>query len=160
MARKAFFSFHFEDDLWRASVVRSAWEADDTREASGFWEPGLWTRAKDRGSDAVARLIDEALEDTCVTIVLIGAHTATRRWVRYQIVESLRRGNGLLGVRIHRIRDRRGDIAKRGASPFEALTDDAGRRLSLLHPVYDCSADEGLRNLPSWAAAAAAKVRQ
>ena len=45
MARRVFFSFHYERDIWRANVVRNSWVTQD-REAAGFWDASLWEEAK------------------------------------------------------------------------------------------------------------------
>ena len=36
MARRAFFSFHYENDVWRANIVRNSWVTKIDREAAGF----------------------------------------------------------------------------------------------------------------------------
>ena len=41
MARRVFFSFHYERDIWRANVVRNSWLTKD-REAAGFFDASLW----------------------------------------------------------------------------------------------------------------------
>jgi hypothetical protein len=57
----------------------------------------------------VKRLIDRGLEGTTVTCVLIGEHTAKRKFVTYEIQQSIKRGNGLLGIHINNIKDIKGD---------------------------------------------------
>ena len=68
----------------------------------------MWEEAKRKGDDAIRRLIDDGLIGTTVTAVLIGWETWARRWVNYEIERSLARGNGLVGVFIHQIRDQYG----------------------------------------------------
>jgi len=50
---------------------------------------------------------------------LIGAETYTRRWVRYEIIKSFDKGNGLLGIYIHKIKDQYGKTDSKGKNPFE-----------------------------------------
>ena len=38
MARRVFFSFHYEKDIWRASQVRNSWVTKPDRESAGFWD--------------------------------------------------------------------------------------------------------------------------
>ncbi len=45
MARRVFFSFHYERDIWHANVVRNSWITQD-REAAVFWDASLWEEAK------------------------------------------------------------------------------------------------------------------
>ena len=138
MARRVFFSFHYEQDIWRANVCRNSWVTQD-REAAGFFDASLWEEAKKKGDDAIKGLIDEGLAGTSVTAVLIGAQTANRTYVKYEIDQSLERGNGLLGVQIHMIKDREGN------------TDEAGRNpLPAGYPVYRWFRDDGYTNFGKW----------
>ncbi|MCC6756320.1 MAG: TIR domain-containing protein [Solirubrobacterales bacterium] len=123
MARKVFFSFHYQRDLWRVNVVRNSAMIEGVS-AAGFHDQSLWEETKKRGDDAVRRLIDTGLEGTTVTVVLIGAETANRRYVSYEIDKSVARGNGLLGVRINNIKDENGCTDLLGAVPA-ALTNAA-----------------------------------
>jgi len=36
MARRAFFSFHFDRDYWRANQVRNSWLTQDDRGSTGY----------------------------------------------------------------------------------------------------------------------------
>ena len=116
MARRVFFSFHYQHDLWRANVVRNSSVVEGTS-AAGFSDASLWEDAKKQGDAAIQRLINNGLNGTTVTVVLIGAQTANRRWVTYEIQKSIERGNGLLGVRIHTIKDREGRTDSPGLIP-------------------------------------------
>lgn len=158
MARRVFFSFHYERDIWRANVVRNSWVTQDDREAAGFWDASLWEEAKRRGEDAIRRMIDRGLENTSVTAVLIGAETADREWVRYEITKSYERGNGLLGVYIHGIKDRNGYTDRKGDNPFDRLyIEKNGRRiyLSQVYSTYDWVSNDGYSNFAPWTEAAA-----
>lgn len=119
MARKVFFSFHYQHDLWRVNVVRNNGLIDGFS-AAGFYDASLWEDAKRSGVDAVKRLINNGLQGTSVTAVLIGAETARRRYVTYEIERSIALGNGLLGIRINNIKDKDGCIDPPGLIP-EAL---------------------------------------
>lgn len=66
-------------------------------------------------------MINTGLEGTSVTVVLIGAETANGPWVDYEIRESIKRGNGLLGIRIHGIKDQDGRRSARGSVPDALL---------------------------------------
>jgi hypothetical protein len=120
MARKVFFSFHYQHDLWRVNVVRNSGVIDGVA-AAGFHDESLWEEAKRRGDDAVKRLINDGLKGTSVTAVLIGAETAKRKYVLYEIEKSIALGNGILGVRINNIKDEDGRTDPPGLIP-EALT--------------------------------------
>jgi hypothetical protein len=120
MARKVFFSFHYQRDLWRVNVVRNSGTIDGIS-AAGFHDESLWEETKKKGDEAVKKLINKGLEGTSVTVVLIGSQTATRKYVSYEIERSIARGNGILGVRINNIKDKDGRLDPPGLIP-EALS--------------------------------------
>jgi hypothetical protein len=97
MARHTFFSFHYERDAWRASQVRNSWVTQD-RDAAGFWDKAKWEEVKKKGEAAIHAWIDEQLKGTSVTVVLIGAETSTREYVDYEILQSHKKKNGMLGT--------------------------------------------------------------
>ncbi len=114
--RRVFFSFHYKQDVMRASIIRNAGKFDAVA-AAGWKDASLWEEAKRQGSEAIRHLIDEGLRNTSVTAVLIGQHTASRDWVDFEISESIQRGNGILGVRIHNVRDPNQGKSRRGPVP-------------------------------------------
>jgi MTH538 TIR-like domain (DUF1863) len=120
MARKVFFSFHYQRDLWRVNVVRNSAVVEGTS-VVGFHDVSLWEEAKKKGDAEVKRLIDTALLGTSVTVVLIGSQTANRKYVGYEIEKSIAVGNGLLGVRIHQIKDKNGNTDIAGLVPAALL---------------------------------------
>jgi hypothetical protein len=118
--RQTFFSFHYRRDVWRAANIRNSKEFD-ARAAAGWNDASLWESTKLRGRDAVRRVIDDGLKGTSVTVVLIGAETSKREWVDYEIERSYERGNGVIGVRIHRLKDQFGNKDRRGETPARLL---------------------------------------
>ena len=102
--RRVFFQL---EDIWRASIVRKAGQFDVTARA-GWTDASLWEDAKRKGESEIRRLIDTNLNGTSVTAVLIGADTAKRRWVDYEIEKSIERlswagDTGLLKQGGHRL---------------------------------------------------------
>lgn len=104
MARRVFFSFHYQRDVWRINQIRNLHEIIGCA-AAGFQDASLWEEAKKKGDAEIKRMIDKALERTTVTVVFIGAKTAGRKYINYEIEQSVARGNGLLGVRINHLED-------------------------------------------------------
>jgi hypothetical protein len=150
MARRAFFSFHYQRDITRAMLVKNSWVTQE-REAAGFFDGSLEERAKREGDEAVRRLINRGLENTSVTVVLIGAETATRRWVSYEIAQSYDRGNGMLGVYIHSIPNFQRMKDLRGSNPFANVTiRGTGASLDRMYPILDWTNDDGYSNLGAW----------
>jgi MTH538 TIR-like domain (DUF1863) len=104
MARRVFFSFHYDNDVWRANQVRNANVVAGT-DVAGFFDHSEYEEAKKKGNQAIARMILRNLEGTSVTVVLIGTETAGRPWVKYEIEQSIARKNGLLGIHIHHLKN-------------------------------------------------------
>lgn len=118
MPRKVFFSFHFEADHWRANQVRNIGTIEGNQPVSG----NDWETIKRGGDDAIKRWIDGQLNGRDCTIVLIGAETAWRPWIEYEIKESWQRKMGVVGIHIHRLLDFNQRPSPKGASPFSHLS--------------------------------------
>jgi len=121
----------------------------------------LWEEARTKGQAAVEAMIDKGLENTSVTVVLIGRETAQRPYVLYEIKKSYARGNGLLGVNIYKIKNLQGEVDDSGENPFDKLLvseNGAKVALSSKFPVYNWNNDNGYANLGSWIEAAAKKA--
>ncbi len=149
MARKTFFSFHYESDAWRACQVRNS-NVIASEDEYGFIDGVDWESIKRQGDDAIKRWIKDQLRSTSVTAVLIGKETADREWVRYEIVESWNRGNGLVGIWIHDILDQDRKTDAQGRNPFELSTLPNGTRLGTVCKTYNWVSDDGRASLGKW----------
>ena len=161
MVRRVFFSFHYERDNWRASQVRNSWVTKPDIEERGLIDAASWETIERQGEDAIKRWIHNQLEETSVTVVLIGKETSSRKWVRYEILKSHERGNGLLGVYIHNQKDKDGNVDQQGDNQFgEIDKDDKGNSVYFwqLYPTYDYVNNYGYHNLPDWIEKAAQKA--
>ena len=118
MARSVFFSFHYQRDIWRVNQIRNMPNVVGCA-AAGFQDASLWEEAKKKSDDAVKRLIDKGLDGTSVTVVCIGARTAGRTFINYEIEKSIARGNGLVGVQIYHLKDKDGSMDAAGVKPAE-----------------------------------------
>lgn len=121
MARRVFFSFHYQRDIWRTNVVRNSGVVEGSA-AAGFHDASLWEEAKRKGPAQVKALIDAGLIGTSVTVVLVGAKTAERQYVDYEVEKSIARGNGLLGIYISGIKDQQGNTDTQGPVPQRLLS--------------------------------------
>lgn len=132
MARRVFFSFHFDNDIWRANQVRNSNVAAGS-EVAGFFDHSEYEEAK-KSKGGIERMIQKHLKDTTVTVVLIGKETASRPWVKYEIEQSIARRNGLLGVHIHHLKNQKGESSLwRGSIPSVPWT--------VSFPTYDWDKD-------------------
>lgn len=162
MARRVFFSFHYERDVLRVGQIRnSGVVTSGAMESTGFIDSASWESVKRQGNDAIRRWIDTQMNGTSVTVVLIGAETADREWVQYEIKASHERGNGLLGVHIHNVVDLNRKTDLQGKNPFDQFQCEQNGRnvlLSSLYPAYDWVQHDGRTNLSTWVEAAARKA--
>jgi len=132
VARRVFFSFSHDDDIWRANQVRNA-NVVAGPHLAGFFDHSEYEVARKAGKDGIQRMILSHLKDTTVTVVLIGTKTANRPWVKYEIEQSIARKNGLLGIYIHHLKDPNRRCSSRGVKPAVPEGVD--------FPVYDWDKD-------------------
>lgn len=118
MARRTFFSFNYMKDIWRVNQIRNMPNIIGTA-AAGFQDASLWEEAKKKGDKEIKKMIDNGLKNTSVTVVFITYGTSTRKYINYELDQSLVRGNGLLGVQIHDLKDQNGNTASAGAIPSQ-----------------------------------------
>ncbi len=162
MARNVYFSFHYQRDIFRVQVVRNSWVCYPTNRHAGYFDRGLWEEAKTKGAPAIRKLIDEGMAQTGVTVVLIGAETANRTWVDYEIRRSIELGKGLLGIRINNVRAMSSGTDYAGNNPFTKYGPYSGSSVRTTYdvPVYDWVNDNGFNNLGTWVEAAALRANR
>ncbi len=132
MPRYTFFSFCYEDvKNFKVNVVRNSWLLNHSSDT--FIDGSIWEKEKSKGTTAIKNLIETGLKKTSVTAILIGDETADRRWVKYEIVKSFERGNGILAIHINRIRGKEQVISSRGLNPLDRLAfevSDDGKKIN------------------------------
>ena len=161
MARRVFFSFHYERDIWRVNQVRHTWVTKDSIEEAGYIDAADFEEVERQGKEAIQRWIDKQLEGTSVTVVLIGNETASREYVNYEIKKSHERGNGLLGIYIHNQEDSNGKTDIKGKNPFDNFyIEQNGRKvyLSEMYPTYDWINNYGYKIFGDWVESAASQA--
>ena len=136
MARRAFFSFKYED-VSRAMVVRNSWVAQG-KEAAGFIDAADFEKVKRQGDTAIKNWIDNQLKGTSVTVVLVGERTCASRWVKYEIKKSIEIGNGLLGIDVSKIKDLQGNTSARCG------------KIPTGYSFYLWNNDDGFNNMGDW----------
>ncbi|TGN00308.1 TIR domain-containing protein [Leptospira dzoumogneensis] len=121
MARRTYFAFHYQNDIWRVNQIRKSWITKEDIQDAGFYDASLWEEAKKTSDVGIKRMINSGLGNTSVTAILIGTETSNRRWVRYEIIKSFEKSNGLLGIYIHNQENQEKKKATKGSNPFECL---------------------------------------
>lgn len=158
MARRVFFSFHYNNDINRSMTVRNSWVTQG-KEAAGFVDKAAFEQIKRQGDAAVHCWIDKQLEGTSVTVVLIGSETLNRPFVQYEICKSLQRGNAVIGVHISGIKDMRTLMtSSRGNThTFIGYYNDSSPAYfdNVCDGIYDYTAQNGYANIGTWIETAA-----
>lgn len=150
MAKRVFFSFHYQDVIdFRANVVRN--HKLTKGKSSGYFDSSIWEDAKKTSDLALKRLINGEIKNTSVTCVLVGSNTYERRWVDYEIMASLKKGNDILAIHINNIEGKDGKTKSKGNNPLYYLGysyDDTGKKVSL--HIYLKSGWKKYSDLDGW----------
>jgi hypothetical protein len=134
MARKCFFSFHYKPDNARASQVRNIGAIEGNQPASD----NDWESVTKGGDDAIKKWIASQMSGRACTVVLVGAETANRKWINHEIVKSWDDGLGVVGIRIHGLKNLQGQTSTAGANPFDFIGfGSTGKKLSSIVKCYD-----------------------
>lgn len=139
MARQAFYSFHYVPDNWRVSQVRSIGIIDGNRPATD----NDWHTITSSGDAAIKRWIDDQMQYRSCTIVLVGADTAGRKWINYEIEKSWTKKMGIVGINIHNLKDAKSNQSTQGRSPFNLTVNglDLSKIVKLYNPPFWDSKD-------------------
>jgi hypothetical protein len=134
MTRKAFFSFHYVPDNWRASQVRNMGVIEGNQPCSD----NDWEEITKGGDAAIKTWIDGQLSGKSCAVVLIGSGTPGRKWIKYEIEKAWNEGKGLVGIYIHNLKNAAGMQATKGRNPFADFTLNQGKtNLSSVVKAYD-----------------------
>jgi len=134
MARRAFYSFHYKPDNARAAQIRNMGVVDGNAPASD----NDWETITKKGDTAIENWIDGQLDGKSCAVVLIGAKTAGRKWINYEIKRAWNNKKGLLGIYIHRLKNFDGEQSSKGDNPFaEFKVGEPKKELSSVVKVYD-----------------------
>lgn len=124
-----FYSFHYERDVHRVQLIRNIGSVEGQK----LLNAQEWEEVLEKGDNAIRNWIDEQMKWKSAVVVLIGAETASRRWVKYEIQRAWDLRKPLLGIRIHGLSSM-GSTDSEGADPFCSIN-GSGRNPGL--PIFD-----------------------
>lgn len=134
MAHRAFYSFHYARDNWRAATVRNIGVIEGNKPAPD----NDWETVKKGGDSAIENWIASQMKGRSCTVVLVGTNTAGRKWINYEIIKSWDKGMGVVGVYIHGLKNADGKISTKGSNPFASIGyGDTGKKLSSIVKCYN-----------------------
>lgn len=128
--KQCFLSFHYKPDAWRVQQVKNIGSIDE----QPLLTANKWEEIKKEGDAAVERWIDNNMKGKDCLIVLVGAKTAGRRWVKYEIKKAWEKSLGIMAVHVHNLKDASGEQSEKGADPFLGLKVNGE---SVVGTVYD-----------------------
>ena len=115
--RRTFYSFHFDNDAWRAGQVRNIGTTEHDEPVSD----NAWEQVKRGGDAAIQKWINDQMATRSCVIVLIGSQTANRKWINNEIAKAWEDKKGLLGIYIHRLLNQDGKASTKGSNPFNYI---------------------------------------
>lgn len=151
MARRVFFSFHFDKDAWKVSQIRNA-HALAGGDSQQFLDHADWEAVKRKGDAGIKKWIDDQMSGSSVLVVLFGTETYKRPWVKYEIKKAHGDGRGIIGISLHGMKGQDG-IADNSQCinpfPHAGLGND-GLGRAITYPVYAWLGNDGRANAEGW----------
>lgn len=136
MARNCFYSFHYKPDNFRAGQVRNIGVIEGNKPVSD----NDWEAVTKGGDDAIKKWIVGQMKGKTCAVVLVGAGTAGRKWINYEIVKAWDDGLGVVGIRIHGLKNSDGETSQQGNNPFDSINHGGtGKKLSSIVKCYNPS---------------------
>lgn len=132
MSKSVFFSFHYQRDSWRVQQVAQMGVVEGQQLLDGQ----TWEAVKRKGDQAIRDWIDRQMRNKDAVVVLVGAETASRRWVGYEIAKAWKERRPLVGIRINGLADRDKHTDPLGANPFASVRLSTGGTLAANVPLH------------------------
>lgn len=123
------------------------------KRSAGFIDSAEFEKIKKKGDAEVKKWIDSQLKGTSVTVILIGNETCDRKYVKYEVKSSYEKGNKIIGVHIHKLKDLYGKTSTKGSTTFGELGKGSDGNIIYFHNVakeYDYVDNDGYNNLGKW----------
>lgn len=134
MRHRAFYSFHYAPDNWRAATVRSIGAIEGNKPAPD----NDWETVEKSGDTAIKNWITDQMKGRSCTVVLVGTNTANRKWINHEISKSWNDGMGVVGIHIHGLKNSDGKVSAKGKNPFTSIDHPStGKKLSTIVRCYD-----------------------
>jgi hypothetical protein len=160
MAKSTFVSFHYQRDHARVQQVLNMGAIEGQQIVSAQ----TWESVKRKGRKAIEAWIDGQMKYKRAVVVLVGKETASREWVDYEIRKAWNEKRPLVGIRIHGLKDLRGETDTAGANPFTSVKLQDGQSLNRYVVLHNPSGrnskqiyDSIKANIGAWVANASSR---
>lgn len=160
MARKCFLTFHYKPDCWRVGQIKNIGSIEE----QPILSTNDWEEVKKKGDAGIKKWIDDNMHGKSCQIVLVGANTAGRKWVDYEIGKAWDDKKGLLAIHIHNMKNSAGTQSAKGKNPYATWTVGSDKKpmtnwVKTVDPPYTDSQkvyDYIKNNIEDWVEAAIA----
>ncbi len=149
--RKIFYSFHFDNDVFRVQQIRNIGTLEDNKPVA----PNEWETVKKGGDAAIKKWINDNMAGKSCVVVLIGSQTAARPWVKHEILKAWNDDKrAVLGINIHNLKDPKTGTSTAGINPFTGLNLKDSKGNSVTIPCKNPSSTDAYNsikdNLEAW----------
>jgi len=144
--RQVFYSFHYDNDVFRVQQVRNMGVIEGNPPAS----VNDWEEVKRGGDNAIKRWIDNNMNYRSCVIVLVGSDTANRKWVKYEIEKAWKEGKGLFGIYIQNLKHPVTGTSAQGSNPFEQISATRGKGIKCYNPKSWDAYNDIRTNIEQW----------
>lgn len=141
--RQIFYSFHYDNDVFRVQLIRQIGALEDNEPVSA----NEWETVKKGGDKAIEKWINDTMQNRSCVVVLIGEETYQRKWVKHEIVKAWNDGKTLLGIYIHNINSMGKGKCDIGRNPFEQFKTNDGKKLSELVKCYNPKSNDAYNDI-------------
>lgn len=131
--RQVFFSFEYNKDVWRAGQVRNMGKVSN----DSTFSDNDWEEVKSKSDADIKKWINDQMSKRSCIVVLIGKTTSSRKWVKYEIEKAYELNKGIVGIYIHKLKDKDGNQTDQGSNPFYTIYTNDGERLSKYVTCFD-----------------------
>lgn len=131
--RQVFFSFEYNKDAWRAAQVRNMGKVSEDSTFSG----NDWEEVKRKDDQSIKKWINDQMAMRSCIVVLVGATTYTRKWVKYEVQRAYDLNKGIVAICVHNLRDREGNQTIKGQNPLDYVFTSDGISLSKYCMCFD-----------------------
>jgi hypothetical protein len=159
MARRVYFSFHYDNDIHRVVRIRNSGVIKETGQP--FIDKAEWEKLKKSGDKQIEKWIDNQMNGTYVIILCIGLETYKRPWVIHEIKKAHIEKRGIVGIYMNGMKDLNQNSIGKGANPLSGLYISENNRKILLSEIYKTYSwldNDGYHNIEKWIADAAERA--
>jgi hypothetical protein len=121
-----FYSFHYDRDAARVQQIMNM----GVIESQQLLSSQQWEHVRRQGRAAIKDWIEKHVRYKTAVVVLVGAETASREWVNYEITKGWNDKRGLVGIRINGLAPLGLSQDRPGANPFTNVRLDGGRTVA------------------------------